>query len=130
MKNPLNRLLHRKPKIKKGQHLEPIHHYHVRKRVFHKDEPYPHPDRFKRLLDRSVYFVGVIGPIMTLPQLYMIWHNQNAEGVSIWTWGAYGFVSVFWFLYGTLHDEKPIVFTYSFWILVHAFVITGIILYG
>lgn len=120
---------HRK-KVPKGAHIEPIHHYHVRKRVHHWFEDYPHPGVLKRTVDRCVYFVGVVGPIMTLPQLYTIWVHEHTEGVSLSTWASYAFISSFWLLYGVLHHEKPIIFTYSCWIVIHIFMVSGIIIYS
>jgi len=38
-----------------------------------KEEPYPHPNKWKRLMDKLIYFAGVLGPIMTIPQLSKIW---------------------------------------------------------
>jgi|GEM_PF-465283 len=131
MKIPnLSHLLHRKPKkIPKGEHLEPIHHYHVRKRVHHWFEDYPHPGTLKRTVDRMVYFVAVFGPMMTLPQVYNIWVLQQVEGVSLITWGGYCSISSFWLLYGSLHGEKPIIVTQICWLTIYTLVIVGIIIH-
>lgn len=130
MKIPsLHNVLRRPQKVPKGAHIEPIHHYHVRKRVHHWYETYPHPGAFKRGVDRAVYFVGVLGPLMTLPQLYNIWFEHQTEGVSLTTWISYAFISSFWLLYGSLHNEKPIIVTQISWLTIHILVITGIFLY-
>jgi len=46
---------------------EGLHHFHRRKRIYQKHEPYPHPDKWKRFMDHAIYCVGVFGPIMTIP---------------------------------------------------------------
>jgi uncharacterized protein with PQ loop repeat len=125
----LKAVFRKNKKVPKGDHIEPIHHYHVRKRVHHWFETYPHPNALKRWVDRSVYFVGVIGPIMTLPQLYTIWFEQNTSGVSVTTWSAYAFMSSFWLLYGLLHKERPIVIIYGAWIFIHSLMVIGIFMY-
>jgi len=53
-------------------HTEPIHHYHTRKRIYKKLEEYPPPNNWKRFLDKSIYVVGAVCPIMTIPQLMKI----------------------------------------------------------
>ena len=111
-------------------HTEPIHHYHTKKRVYQKLEKYPHTDKWKRFLDKSIYFIGAVGPIMTLPQLMKIWVEKNASGVSAISWIAYLITAIFWLSYGIVHKEKPIIFTYSVWIVFDIFVVIGTIMYG
>lgn len=117
-------------KVPKGQHLEPIHHFHVRKRVHHWLEDYPHPEWKKRFLDRGVLFIGALGPLVTLPQLYTLWAEKDSGSLSLFTWIAYIFIALFWISYGAVHKERPIVFTYSCWILIHLAMVSGIFLYS
>ncbi|NCP67432.1 hypothetical protein GW756_02010 [bacterium] len=113
-----------------GVHIEPLHHYNMRQRgqrwrLFHAQ-----PDKVKLATDRLVYFVGAVGPVMTLPQLYTIWIEQNAAGVSIVTWSAYIFTAAFWLTYGILHQQKPIIFTHTCWISIHILMVIGILMYS
>ena len=107
-----------------------LHHFHKRKRVHLKLEKYPHPDKSKRFMDKAIYVIGVLGPILTLPQIYKIWIEKNATGVSIISWSAYLLIAFFWVIYGFMHKEKPIILTYLTWIVIHAFVVIGIAMYG
>lgn len=116
-------------KRRKTKQADGVHHVHLRKRQG-KLEPYPHPQRLKRVVDRSVYVVGVVGPVMTLPQLYAIWVEQNASGVSAASWSAYFFIAIFWLLYGILHREKPLIVMYASWILIDALVVVGTLMHG
>jgi uncharacterized protein with PQ loop repeat len=109
---------------------EALHHFHRRKRIHQKHEPYPHPNKWKRFMDKAIYFVGAFGLIMTIPQLTKIWIGKNATGVSIISWSAYLITATFWLFYGIMHREKPIIFIYSGWILLEFAIILGIILYG
>ncbi|MFC1691296.1 SemiSWEET family sugar transporter [Nanoarchaeota archaeon] len=106
-----------------------LHHFHKRKRIHHKHEQYPHPDKFKRFMDKAIYVVGVLGPIMTIPQLLKIWVDKNAIGVSLVSWIAYLIGAVFWVVYGIIHKEKPIIITYALWIVLDIFIVAGIIIY-
>ena len=105
-----------------------LHHFHKRKRIHEKHEPYPHPDKWKRLMDRLIYAVGIIGPLMTLPQLINIWVYRNSAGVSVLSWGAFGIIAFFWVLYGIMHKEKPIILAHSLWVLFDVLIVVGIFL--
>jgi uncharacterized protein with PQ loop repeat len=107
-----------------------LHHFHRRKRIHQNHEPYPHPDKWKNFLDKIIYFVGILGPLMTIPQVWNIWVLKNASGVSILSWSTYLFVAIVWVLYGIVHKEKPIIVTYAIWIILDILIILGIILHG
>jgi len=107
-----------------------LHHFHIRKRIHKHHEPYPHPDRTKRAVDKMIYIVALVGPLFNVPQLLKIWINQNASGVSAVSWGAFMFISGFWLLYGILHKEKPIIIANIFYMFFHAIILVGAILYG
>ncbi|MBC8495945.1 hypothetical protein H8D36_07350 [archaeon] len=101
-------------------------HAHKRKR----EGDFPHKDKTKRFLDRAVYVAGIVGPIMTIPQILKIWVERNAAGVSVYSWIAYAICSSFWLAYGIVHKEKPIIITYTLWIILDIFIIIGTFMYG
>ena len=106
-----------------------LHHQHVRKRVHKNLETYPHPDKFKYYLDKVIYIVGLLTPILTLPQVYSIYAYGSAEGVSLLSWSYYSIAAIIWILYGVIHKEKPIILTYSFMFIVDILIVIGILLY-
>ncbi|MFC2143606.1 hypothetical protein ACFLQN_04375 [Candidatus Aenigmatarchaeota archaeon] len=106
------------------------YHLEKRKRMRLKREKYPHPNKWKNLVDKLVYVAGVISLIMTLPQVTIIWINQDVSGVSILSWLSYLFVGIVWLTYGILHKEKSIIVTYALWIVMEVFIIVGIVLYS
>ncbi|MCD4760192.1 hypothetical protein K8R33_04880 [archaeon] len=108
-----------------------FHHVNKRKRLFEKGhEPYPSKSKWKHILDKSAYSIGIIGPVMTIPQLLKVWIEQNAAGVSLISWIAYLFTALFWLTYAISHKEKPLIFMYIAWIIVKIPLIVGIIIYG
>lgn len=107
-----------------------FHHFHLRKRVYRKLEKYPSKDRVVSLMDNLIYFFVIIGPIMTLPQVYKIWVIKNAAGVSLITWATYFIASIFWMFYGIIHKEKPIIITNILWIIMHFLIVLGVVIYG
>ncbi|MFH1801268.1 MAG: SemiSWEET family transporter [archaeon] len=106
-----------------------FHHYNIRKRIHKKYEPYPHPDKLKRIFDKIIYIAVILGPIMNLPQLYKIWHYKEAAGVSFISWASFSVGSATWLLYGLLHKDKPILIMNSFLIIIQVLIAIGAFLY-
>ena len=113
-----------------SQQTEGLHHAHIRKRIYQKHEPFPHPKKFKRFMDKAIFFVGMIGPIMTVPQILKIWIDHLASGVSIVTWSTYIITGAFWLLYGIAHKEKPIILTNIAWIISEFLIVLGLLIYS
>lgn len=106
-----------------------LHHYHKRKKKAQGLDQTLANTRTKRFMDRSIYFVGMLGPIMTTPQILKIWYEENASGISVVTWSAYTLVHLFWILYGMVHREKPIIFLNLASVCMNIVVILGAFLY-
>ena len=81
-------------------------------------------------MDKVIYAVGIFGPVMTIPQIFTIWVEKNASGVSVVSWTAYLVAAFFWLAYGIMHKEKPIIMTYILWIILEAMVVIGALIYG
>ena len=107
-----------------------VHHFSVRRRIHQRYELYPHPNFWKRQLDRLIYVVAFVGPVMTIPQVLKIWVERTAAGVSLLAWSTYAVTSVVWLLYGLAHKEKPILYSSIFWILLSVLIVLGILQYG
>jgi uncharacterized protein with PQ loop repeat len=106
------------------------HHLHVRKRASGALEPYPARTYWKWLLDRAVYAAGVIGPVMSLPQVATIYIGRDASGISPISWLAWAILDIPWILYGIAHREPPIVIMYSLWLVSNLLVFAGALIYG
>ena len=120
-----------------NNHGHVMSHIHQRKifsqnskQKYKEYEPYPHPEKWKRKLDKSIYTVSVIGLAMTIPQITKIWIEHNASGVSLIAWSTYVFTAFVWLMYGIAHKEKPIILTNIAWIFVNVIIVIGIIMYG
>jgi len=105
-------------------------HLHKRKRIHENLEPYPHSNPKIRFLDNLIMVVAIIFPFTALPQIYNIWINNNVDGVSLTSWSLFFILSIPFLIYGIVHKEKPLIVMYSLWLVVHASVITGIVLFG
>lgn len=107
-----------------------LHHLHSRKRLHKNLEQYPHPDAFKHFVDKLVYFVGIVGPLMLGPQVYKIWSTKDASSISLLSFSVFILVNITWFTYGFVHKEKALVMTYTLWAIMNSLVVIGTILYG
>ncbi len=105
-----------------------LRHVHVRKR--HTLEPYPARSFWKRVLDRVVLAVGVIGPVMSIPQILLIYVGKDATGVSSVSFLAWAVMNIPWIMYGMVHRETPIVITYTLWFFCNVLIFAGAVLYG
>lgn len=81
-------------------------------------------------MDKLVYMAGIVGPVMTMPQVLRIWIDKNASGVAIETWGTYLVLSVIWMSYGILHKEKPLIIMYSAYFMINIMIISGVLMYS
>jgi uncharacterized protein with PQ loop repeat len=110
--------------------VDGLYHLHQRKRIHVKHQEYPHPNKWVKLLDRVVLCLATIGPLFELPQLFKIYSEKSAQGVSLLTWAFFVLFAIPWVIYGIVHKEKPIIVAYSLWILIDTAIVIGILMYG
>ncbi len=106
-----------------------IHHLQRRKRSHQNTEQYPHPNKWIKILDDILMAVAIIGPLMNLPQIYKIYSEQIASGLSLISWSLYAICDIPWIIYGIVHKEKPIMIAYILWFLTNMTVVIGIFLF-
>ncbi len=107
-----------------------LHHYHLRKRIYQKHEPYPHPNKFKRFYDKFIYVVVIFAPIANIPQLLKVWIEKDASGVSSLSWLFFSVISATWLIYGILHKDKHILIMNGALMIIQTVIAIGAILYG
>ena len=107
-----------------------MHHLHLRKRIHEKYEKFPSPDKKIRILDKITYLVGVLGPVMVLPQILKIFVLKDAKSISFLTYITLTLFSFVWLWYGIIHKEKPIIISNILWIVTEMILLIGILLYG
>ncbi|MBI4153270.1 hypothetical protein HY497_01990 [Candidatus Woesearchaeota archaeon] len=101
-----------------------LRHYEKHKKL------QPHSNRWKQYLDRGMFFVALIGPLVTLPQVVKIWSAKDASNLSPITWSTWLALAFVWLIYGVSHNEKPIVAVNIGWILINTSIVLAILLYG
>lgn len=90
-----------------------------------------HADRekLKIIFDKVISVVGLIGPIMTIPQIFTIWAHHQVEGLALASWSTYIFTSSFWLLYGIVHRERAIIIANIAWFLANTSIVVGILVF-
>lgn len=83
-----------------------------------------------KLVDRLTYSAAILEPLFTLPQVYLIFHNKTAAGVSISAWIGYELLTFIWLWYGVTHKERVIIVYQGLFAVLQAAVIIGAVLYG
>jgi len=69
-------------------------------------------------VDTLALIVGVVQPLVTIPQIYLIYSTQDATGVSAFMWAGYNVSSVILLLYGLRHKLTPIIVAQILWLVV------------
>jgi MtN3 and saliva related transmembrane protein len=88
-----------------------------------------HSKKSVKIIDRWVLGVGIVAPFSTLPQIYQIVSAQSAQGVSVYTWVLFTIFSMFWLVYGIVHEELPIIVTNTLWVLGEAALVAVVLVY-
>ena len=105
-----------------------IHHLHIRQRIHKEFAEYPHKEKWIRFIDNLAFASGIFGQLMTLPQLYLVWIENQVAGVSVLSWSAYTINAIIWCTYGIVHKAKPIIIVYSIWIIMNGLIVAGVLL--
>ncbi len=83
-----------------------------------------------KFVDRLTYAAAIIEPIITIPQAYQLFRDQNAAGISILSWVGYEMLTIVWLWYGFVHKDKAIIMYSAMYAVVQMAVIVGAIKYG
>lgn len=107
-----------------------LFHLHKRKRFHLNLEQFPHPKKWKKFLDKVIYAAGIAASLLVIPQVVKIWFNQDASGVSAFSWTGFTVLAVIWLIYGIAHKEKPLIVMYTGLIIFDGLVALGAFIYG
>jgi len=84
----------------------------------------------KSAIDHMMVGVAFISPLTALPQVYEIFVNQQASGVSLVSWIMYLCLGLISLSYGLVHKLRPIIITQLLWSIMDILIIVGIVMYG
>lgn len=83
----------------------------------------------KSFLDKLTYFVGVVFPLATIPQIIEVYGTQDSSGVSLWTWALYAVLQFALLLWAIADSIKQLIISYTLWMVMYAVLIIGIVIY-
>lgn len=86
--------------------------------------------KFTPLIDKFTYAAAIIESFIVLPQVFQIFHDKNATGVSLMSWTGFWLLNLIWLAYGIAHKEKLIIFYTTIYGLAQIWVIIGGLMYG
>jgi uncharacterized protein with PQ loop repeat len=84
--------------------------------------------KLSNTLNKLVLAVGIIEPLITIPQAYTVWVDKQTAGVSLLTWTGYIVAAIIWVLYGLKIKDKPIIISSAMWVLIEAAVVLGVLI--
>jgi len=109
---------------------EVLQHHQQRKEAEKQGQIVAEQNKFSLFIDKIIYPVGLLGPVMTLPQLFEVWIHKSAGELSLITWGGWLILSFVWLTYGIIHKEKPIIISNILWITIEFGITLAIIIYN
>lgn len=86
-----------------------LHHHKYKKKIAQKKSG---------PIDDLALIVGIIQPLATLPQIWLVYSTHNASGVSFFMWTAYNVASVILLMYGIKYRLAPIIWANILWLVV------------
>jgi MtN3 and saliva related transmembrane protein len=82
------------------------------------------------LLETLATFVGVVGSIAMLPQVYRIFKRKSAKDISVLTYSFLFVAGAIWVLYGVNIQSFPLIITNLIGSLCLVGILVGWFLYG
>lgn len=91
-----------------------------------------HKHRHQRnfFINKFILVVAVVEPLITLPQAYLIFHNQDASDISLISWIGYDIMTAIWIWYSWVNKEKVVFLYQALFFITNTLVIIGAALYG
>jgi uncharacterized protein with PQ loop repeat len=93
-------------------------------------QPSAHTAVSEKMLRRVLGAMSIFTIVMTVPQVWTIWVDHQAAGVSVLSWSAYLLSALLWFWHGLRERDRNIYLPCIAWIAADGAVIVGAVLYG
>lgn len=81
------------------------------------------------VLEKILPVLSILTMAMTVPQVWTIWVDRNAAGVSLLSWATYLLVACVWFVHGLQRRDKTIYVACIGWILLDGAVVAGVLVH-
>jgi uncharacterized protein with PQ loop repeat len=81
-------------------------------------------------IDTLALIVGIIQPLATLPQIYIVYSSQDASDVSLFMWTGFNIASVVLLMYGLKHKLLPIILAQILWMVFQTPMMLSVFIFG
>jgi uncharacterized protein with PQ loop repeat len=108
------------------------HQIHAKKHLNNHSflDEYMHMRNLKHKIGKSIYLLGFIGPLVTIPQIIRIWVRKSAEDISMLTWLGYLIFGIAWLMYGIIYKDRYVILGSVLWMVMYLLIIAGKVMYG
>jgi hypothetical protein len=90
----------------------------------------PGADASHSALEKVLPVLSILTMAMTVPQVWTIWVEHSAAGVSLLSWGTYLLAACLWFVHGLQKRDRTIYLACIGWIALDAAVVAGVLVHG
>lgn len=80
-------------------------------------------------IDTLALLVGILQPLVTLPQIYLVYKTHDASDVSLIMWLGFDIASIVLLMYGFRHKLKPVIVAQTLWLLVQTPMVIAVFLF-
>lgn len=88
-----------------------------------------HQKKRRDMFDYLLYVFMVATPLFELPQAWDIYSNKSAGDVSLPTWAFFAVSNLAWIMYAVRNKLRPLIVTYSLYLVIEVAIVVGILLY-
>jgi len=86
-------------------------------------------DKDRSFLYRLTLVAAVAQPLITIPQVVVVYATHDVSGLSLFTWLGYALIGLVFLAYGVRYRLKPIALTQIIWFVLQMSIVVGILLY-
>lgn len=80
-------------------------------------------------IDTLALIVGIIQPLATLPQIYLVFSSGDVSQVSLFMWTSYNVASVILLIYGLKYKLLPIIWAQILWLVVQTLMMVAVFVF-
>ena len=80
-------------------------------------------------IDKLALVVGIIEPLTTFPQIYLVFTSHDVSQVSLFMWTGYNVSSVILLIYGLKHKLLPVIGAQILWLFVQTLMMIAVFIF-
>ena len=81
------------------------------------------------VFDHIMIFIGLIGPLSLLPQVFSVWYTKDTAGISLLSWSLLVGVACMWVAYGIYRRSKALIVSNLLLAIFDVLVVIGVLMF-